>query len=450
MIHKFEQCGYRIVIDTNSGAVHLLDELSYLLLDAFEKNIGALPPAGLSVDGYTEQEIAECWKELHELYMSGELFTPDDERLKNYRSVAAPIKSMCLHIAHDCNLRCKYCFADEGKFGGERCRLSQETANRAIDFLIENSGSRHNLELDFFGGEPLLNFDVVKGTVAYARSLEKKHNKLFRFTITTNGVLLDDDKIDFINREMSNVVLSLDGRKEVNDRVRVNAGGNGSYDAILPGFKKLVAQRGEKDYYLRGTFTKYNLDFSEDVFHIASLGFDQISVEPVVAPPTADYALTEADLPRIFEEYDLLAKRIIEYRKSGKYFNFFHFMVDLDAGPCAIKRIHGCGCGNEYVAVAANGDIYPCHQFVGIEKMRMGNVNDGSFDTGIKDNFAQADIFAKPECMNCWAKFFCSGGCNANNYLYCGDIRKPLKLSCEMEKKRVECAIAVKAALAED
>ena len=448
MVHKFRQNGYKIVLDSNSGAVHVLDGLAYELLDFFSLPACATPPQEAYELG-DKAEVDGCWKELYTLYCRGELFTPDDERLRDYRTCAAPIKSMCLHIAHDCNLKCGYCFAGEGCFGGERGWLSEQTAKNAIDFLIEHSGDRHNLELDFFGGEPLLNFGVVKSTVEYARGLEKARNKNFRFTITTNGVLLDDDKIDFINREMSNVVLSLDGRKEVNDRMRCRKDGSGSYDAIVPKFQKLVAGRGDKDDYVRGTFTRYNLDFSEDVFHIAQLGFDQISVEPVVAPESAEYSLRKQDLPRIFEEYDRLAERIIEHRKAGGYFNFFHFMIDLEGGPCAIKRIKGCGCGNENVAVAANGDIYPCHQFVGVEGKKMGNVNDGGVDARIKAEFAAADVFSKPECMNCWARMFCSGGCNANNFLYCGSILKPYEISCELEKKRVECAIAVKAALAD-
>ncbi len=449
MIHKYQSNGFNIVLDSDSGAVHLLDGLSYRILDYFTPQAGEKPPKEAYLPGEDPAEIEECWRELRRLYQCGELFCPADENLRNYRTADAPVKSMCLHIAHDCNLRCKYCFAQEGTFGGDRCRMSEETARAAIDFLIEHSGKRHNLELDFFGGEPLLNFDVVKKTVAYARGLEKQHNKLFRFTITTNGVLLDDDKIDFINREMSNVVLSLDGRPEVNDRMRPNAGGQGSYETIVPKFQKLVARREPgKDYYVRGTYTRNNLDFSEDVFHIAGLGFDQISVEPVVVPESVEYSLRQAELPRIFEEYDRLSQRIIQQRKAGGYFNFFHFMIDLNAGPCAIKRVKGCGCGNEYVAVAANGDIYPCHQFVGIADKKMGSVHEpGSFDRKMKAEFADADIFSKPECQNCWAKFYCSGGCNANNFLYCGSIRKPYPISCELEKKRVECAIMIQAAL---
>lgn len=448
MIHKYESNGYYIVIDTNSGAVHVLDRLAYDLLDYAGAPMEEAPPEAAYALG-AKSEIDECWSELKYLCDSGLLFTPDDENLKNFTNIEAPIKSMCLHAAHDCNLKCRYCFAGEGFFGGERCRLDRETAHAAIDFLIRNSGSRHNLELDFFGGEPLLNYPVIKDTVEYARSLEAANNKLFRFTVTTNGMMLGGEMYEYLNREMSNIVLSLDGRKEVHDRMRPKYDGSGSYDTIVPKFQKMTKMRGSKDYYVRGTFTCHNLDFSEDVFHLAELGFEQISVEPVVAPKTEEYALQETDLPAILAEYDRLAKRIIEYRRSGKYFNFFHFMVDTDEGPCAIKRVKGCGCGNEYVAVAANGDIYPCHRFVGVEGFKMGNVRDGKIDEDLKRKFTAANIFTKSDCKNCWAKFFCSGGCCANNYFANGDILKTDKFSCELEKKRVECAVMIKAALGE-
>ena len=321
-----------------------------------------------------------------------------------------------------------------------------ETAKKAIDFLIEKSGNRHNLEADFFGGEPLMNFDVVKKTVEYARSIEKEHDKNFRFTITTNGLLLTDDKIDFINREMSNVVLSLDGRKEVNDKLRVSPNGSGSYDVIVPKYQKLVAERSDKDYYVRGTFTKNNLDFTKDIIKMSELGFDQLSIEPVVSDTKLDYSIKKEDLPRVFEEYETLAKEMIKRKKSGKCFNFFHFMIDLDQGPCAIKRLRGCSCGNEYIAVTPNGDVYPCHQFVGERQWKMGNVVENSFNEEIKTKFAKTNIYTKEKCKNCWAKFFCSGGCNANSWQYEGDISKSHKISCELEKKRVECAIMMKAA----
>jgi uncharacterized protein len=353
---------------------------------------------------------------------------------------------MCLHVSHDCNLRCKYCFASTGDYKEGRMLMSLETGKKAIDFLIERSGDRKFLELDFFGGEPTLNFDVVKKIVEYGRSRETEANKKFRFTITTNGVLLDDDMIEFVNKEMNNVVLSIDGRKEVNDAMRVRVDGSGSYDRIIPNFKKLVNARGkDKDWYVRGTYTKYNLDFSNDVMHLYEQGFDQISVEPVMADPEMPYAITPQDLPRIFDEYDALMEKITKVRENGGFINFFHFMLDLDQGPCAIKRLRGCGCGNEYVAVAPNGDIYPCHQFVGIEDYKMGSLNDGSFNEEIKKTFAAAHVYSKPECKKCWAKFYCSGGCNANNYIYAGDIHNAYKLSCEIQKKRLECAILMKA-----
>ena len=360
---------------------------------------------------------------------------------------------MCLNIAHDCNLRCSYCFAAQGDFGHGRKLMPFEVGKAAIDFLIEHSANRHNLELDFFGGEPLMNFEVVKQVVAYARSIEKEHHKNFRFTITTNGLLLTDDKIDYINREMSNVVLSIDGRKEINDSLRFRVDGSGSYDAIVPKYQRLVEKRrnGKFDqYYVRGTFTKENLDFTKDVIHMRELGFDQISIEPVVADPALlPVALTEEDLPRICEEYENLAKEIIHRKRGGDAFNFFHFMLDLDQGPCAIKRLRGCSCGNEYVAVTPEGDIYPCHQFVGMDEWKMGSVLDGSLDQEKKQLFSKTNVYEKPECRTCWAKFYCSGGCNANNLQYAGAILKPHKLSCALEQKRLECAIMMKAALAQ-
>ena len=379
-----------------------------------------------------------------ELYNDKILFSEDDyEKYAKY-SVASPVKAMCLNIAHDCQLRCKYCFASTGDFGKGRKLMSFETGKHAIDFLLENSGDRPNLELDFFGGEPLMNFGVVKKVVEYARSREKEYNKKFRFTITTNGLLLDDEKIDFINREMSNVVLSIDGRKEVNDYFRVLPNGQGCYDIILPKYKKLVEGRGDKEYYVRGTFTNKNLDFSKDVFALNEAGFDQISVEPVVGDDDV-YALTEKDLPAVFAEYEKLALQLLENEKKGKKFNFFHFMLDLDQGPCAIKRLRGCGCGNDYVAITPDGDIFPCHQFVGIDEYKMGNIDEGTFDQEMKADFARAHVYSKPDCRECWAKFYCSGGCNANNYQYMGDIRTAHKISCQLEKKRLECAIMMKA-----
>ena len=451
MIHKYFLNGYYIVLDVHSGAVHVVDELFYHMLDFLSAPLTPVCPQNIfkELPNFQQREIEETYEEIYELYKAGQLFSEDDYEQFRDMMVSSPIKAMCLHIAHDCNLRCKYCFASTGDFGAGRRLMPLEVGKKAIDFLIANSGERHNLELDFFGGEPLMNFDVVKEVVKYARGLEKIHNKHFRFTVTTNGMLLDDDKIDFINKEMSNVVLSIDGRKEVNDRIRTRVDGSGCYDSILPKFKRLVEKRGHDQYYVRGTFTKYNLDFAEDVLHFYHEGFDQISIEPVVTDASNDYAITEADLPAVFAEYERLAKIIIEHKKSGKSFNFFHFMIDLDQGPCAIKRLRGCGCGNEYVAVTPDGDIYPCHQFVGMEEWKMGTVDTGIEDKKRKENFAKANIYGKQECRDCWAKFYCSGGCNANNFQYAGDILKPYHLSCEMEKKRLECAIMIKAALAE-
>ena len=452
MIHKYSQNGYHIVMDTNSGAVHIFDNAPFDMLDYLNDSVPNQPPKEMMEDlkdKYDIQTLHEAYDELKELYEKGQLFSSDDYEQFAKMMKDAPVKSLCLNIAHDCNLRCEYCFAAKGDFGRGRMLMPFEVAKKAIDFLIEKSVGRHNLEVDFFGGEPLMNFEVVKQVVNYARGLEKEHNKNFRFTITTNGILLTDDKIDFINKEMSNCVLSIDGRKSVNDLLRVRTDGSGSYDSIVPKFQKLVATRGDKDYYARGTFTKHNLDFTNDVLHLADLGFEQISVEPVVSDMKLEYSIKEADLPRVFEEYDRLSNVIIERRKEGRGFNFFHFMLDLDQGPCAIKRLRGCGCGNEYVAVTPEGDIFPCHQFVGDDSWKMGNVLDGSFNLNMKHDFALANIYSKPECKKCWAKFYCSGGCNANNWQYEGDIHKAHDISCNLEKKRLECAIMIKAALAD-
>lgn len=452
MIHKYSLNGFNIVLDTNSGAVHLFDDAPFAMLDYLENDVPDKAPQEMldALNGkYDTKTIEEAYDELKELHRLGQLFSSDEYEKFAAMMKDAPLKSLCLNIAHDCNLRCEYCFAAKGDFGRGRMLMPFEVGRKAIDFLIEKSEGRHNLEVDFFGGEPLMNFDVVKQIVAYARGIEKEHNKNFRFTITTNGILLTDDKIDYINKEMSNCVLSIDGRKSINDLLRVRVDGSGSYDAIVPKFQKLVASRGDKDYYARGTFTKHNLDFTEDVLHMADLGFEQISVEPVVSDEKLDYSIKEEDLPRVFEEYDRLSKVIIERRKAGKGFNFFHFMIDLNQGPCAIKRLRGCSCGNEYIAVTPEGDIFPCHQFVGDDSFKMGNVLDGTFDESIKHTFALANIYSKPECKNCWAKFYCSGGCNANNQQYEGDIHKAHKISCDLEKKRLECAIMIQAAMAE-
>lgn len=454
MIHKYSLNGFNIVMDTNSGAVHLFEDAPFEMLDYLDGSVPDAPPEGMmeALKGkYDEPRLLEAYGELRELYREGLLFSPDVYEKFAGMLKDAPLKSMCLNIAHDCNLRCEYCFAAKGDFGRGRMLMPFQVAKAAIDFLVEHSASRHNLEVDFFGGEPLMNFDVVKETVRYARSIEKEHNKNFRFTITTNGLLLTDDRINFINREMSNCVLSLDGRKSVNDRLRVRTDGSGSYDAIVPKFQKLVSARPkDKDYYVRGTYTKYNLDFTNDVLHYLDLGFREISVEPVVSDERLDYSIQKEDLPRVFEEYERLAKLMIDRKKAGKGFNFFHFMIDLDQGPCAIKRLRGCSCGNEYIAVTPEGDIFPCHQFVGDDKWKMGSVLDGSFDRERKSEFAAANVYSKEKCRDCWAKFYCSGGCNANNWQYEGDVRKPHEISCALEKKRLECAVMIKAALASE
>lgn len=447
MIHKFKAKDMNIVLDVNSGGVHVVDDVSYDLLDYLSEPLPQVCPeeAVRALEGkYGKEQLEECFSEILELHEQGTLFSEDSYAVYAETSINSPIKAMCLHISHDCNLRCKYCFASTGDFGTGRKLMPLETAKAAIDFLLEKSAGRENLELDFFGGEPLMNFDVVKETVAYARSKEKEYGKNFRFTITTNGMLLTQDAIDFINKEMYNVVLSIDGRREVNDRMRVCANGSGSYDYIIDNFRRLVEQRGDKEWYVRGTYTKHNLDFSEDVFHLYDQGFDQISVEPVVEDASVEYAITEEDLDRICEEYDRLADRLMELKKQGGFLNFFHFMIDLEQGPCVIKRLRGCGSGNEYVSVTPDGDIYPCHQFVGHEEYCMGNIEQGTFNEAIKEEFAGAHVYSKPACRDCWARFYCSGGCNANNYIYNGDIHTAHEMSCKIQRKRLESAVLMK------
>lgn len=443
MVHKFKQLGYNIVLDANSNAVHVFDDVAYDMLDYVKAPMTEEMPEELigNLSDYPEGDIRTAYAELYSLYKDGQLFAEDDYEKYSETMVRSPVKSMCLNVAHDCNLRCEYCFAQTGDFGGERCLMPPEIGRAAIDFLIENSANRENIELDFFGGEPLMAWDTVVETVKYARSIEKAHGKNFRFTITTNGVLLDDEKIDFINREMSNVVLSLDGRRETTDRIRKTLNGKSAYDVIVPKFQKLVQNRGDKDYYVRATFTKYNMDFTDDVLHMRDLGFEQLSAEPVVTDEKEPYALTMDDVPRVFEEYDKLCKVMSERRE--KKFNFFHFMMDLDGGPCAIKRLRGCGCGNDYVAVDPHGNIYPCHQFVGIDQWKMGNLLDGTFNEEIKNYFAKTHLYSKQGCRDCWAKFYCSGGCNANSFIYEGDCRKPHEISCMFQRKRLECALAL-------
>ena len=459
MIHKYFLNGYYIVLDVNSGAVHVVDKLFYDMLDQVEPELPAECPQSV-IDAfakdYSEDAIRETYGEMVALKENGQLFTEDDYAQFANMMVSSPIKALCLNIAHDCNLRCEYCFAGKGDYCQGRMLMTEEVGKAAIDYLLHYSQGRHNLEVDFFGGEPTINFDVVKKVVEYARSKEKEFDKKFRFTITTNGLILNDDMMDFINREMYNVVCSVDGRKEINDRVRARVDGSGCYDAIIPHFQELIRRREASgndenwQYYVRGTFTKYNKDFGNDVMHMFDLGFDQISFEPVVADAKQPYALTYEDLSDVFAEYERLSKLIIENKKSaGKHFNFYHFMIDLDQGPCAIKRLRGCGCGNEYVAITPDGDVYPCHQFVGHEEWKMGNVFDLSINKEMKDNFARATVYHKPKCQECWAKFYCSGGCNANNWQYMGNILDSFDLACEMEKKRLECAIMIQAALAD-
>lgn len=451
MIHKFTQNGFYIVLDVNSGAVFKLDRCAYKMLDYIKATSPEECPPEIydSLSDFTKETVSETYGEIRQLIDQGILFSADDYEPFVESLGIAPIKSMCLNIAHNCNLRCGYCFASQGDFGHGKKLMSYEVGKKAIDFLFANSAKRRNLEIDFFGGEPLMNFDTVKELVVYARSLEKDHNKNFRFTITTNGLLLDKEKIDFINKEMSNVVLSIDGRQEINDRYRINSKGAGCYETIVPKFKQLVEERGDKEYYVRGTYTRHNTDFSKDVEHLFSLGFDQVSIEPAVTDKDYEYSITAEELPAIFKEYEYLAGIMLDHKKKGDKLNFFHFMLDLDQGPCVYKRLRGCSCGNEYIAVTPEGDIYPCHQFVGIDNKKMGNALDGSFDQKLKEDFAGATVYSKDECKNCWAKFYCSGGCNANNYLYEGSIRKPHKISCEIERKRLECAIMIKVALDE-
>ena len=400
----------------------------------------------------TKTDVLDCIEDIKELESTGKLFSHDiyENLAHNYKNNSNVIKAMCLHIAHTCNLNCSYCFASQGKYQGERALMSFEVGKRAFDFLIENSGTRRNLEVDFFGGEPLMNFDVVKKLVAYARSVEKEHNKNFRFTLTTNGVLIDDDVIDFVNKEMSNVVLSLDGRREINDHFRKDYLGRGSYDTIVPKFKRLVEAREGKNYYMRGTFTHNNVDFTNDIFHMADLGFTELSMEPVVCPQGDPYALTEEDLPKLFEQYEILAVEMIKRKREGRPFTFYHYMLDLKNGPCIYKRITGCGSGTEYVSVTPWGELYPCHQFVGDEKYSLGNIWDGIKNKDVQDEFRSCNAYAREECRDCWAKLYCSGGCAANSYHATGSVSGVYKYGCELFKKRIECAVMIKVAEAED
>ncbi len=463
MIHQYKNNGYDIVLDVNSGSVHVVDDMCYDVIEELNKlNVEEHPEvledaatvAGLQEalkEKYPVEEIGEVYEDIKELAKAGQLFTKDiyEQYIGAVKQRKTVVKALCLHIAHDCNLACKYCFAEEGEYHGRRALMSFEVGKKALDFLIANSGNRRNLEVDFFGGEPLMNWQVVKDLVAYGREQEKIHDKNFRFTITTNGVLLNDEIQEFVNKEMDNVVLSLDGRQEVNDHMRPFRNGKGSYDLIVPKFQKLAESRNQQKYYVRGTFTRENLDFSKDVLHFADLGFEQISIEPVVGEDTDFYSIQKEHLPQIFEEYDILAKELIKREKEGRGVNFFHFMIDLDGGPCISKRLSGCGSGTEYLAVTPWGDLYPCHQFVGDEDFLMGNVDDGITRPEIAEEFRGCSVYSKDKCKNCFAKFYCSGGCMANAYKFHGSIHNTYDVGCEMERKRVECAIMMKAALAE-
>lgn len=450
MIHKFSMNGYNIVLDVNGGAVHVLDDVAYDLLD-FYKEKSKEEILEILKSKYQEEKINEAYEEILNLEKEGLLYTEDTYQYHpSFVHRETVVKALCLNVAHDCNLKCKYCFAAQGDFGGEKELMSFEVGKAAIDYLIANSGSRKNLEIDFFGGEPLMNFEVVKQLVDYGRSVEKDYNKNIRFTITTNGVLLNDEIIDYINENMHNVVLSLDGRKEVNDNMRPTLNDKGSYDITLPRFKKLVEKRAkDKYYYIRGTFTRDNLDFSKDVMHFADLGFKLTSVEPVVGDESNPYALREEDLPKIFEEYEKFAVEYADRQLQGDGFKFFHFMIDLNQGPCVIKRITGCGAGNEYLSVTPNGDIYPCHQFVGNEEFKMANIFDEEIvlPENLKNMFREAHVYTKEECKQCWNKFYCSGGCHANAINFNNDISKPYELGCEMQRKRTECSIMIQAKL---
>ena len=451
MIHQFKFQNLNIVLDVCSGSIHAVDDVAYDIIASYESEekealVSHVYDKYKTTEGVTKDEVYECYDQITELKERGKLFSKDTfspmaGELKARTS--GVLKALCLHIAHSCNLNCSYCFASQGRYHGERALMSYETGKRALDFLVENSGTRRNLEVDFFGGEPLMNFDVVKKLVEYARSIEKEKNKNFRFTLTTNGVLIDDDVIDFANREMSNVVLSLDGRREVHDRFRVDYSGRGSFDTIVPKFQKLVNARGGKNYYMRGTFTHYNPDFLEDIKAMLDLGFTELSMEPVVTSPESPSALTESDKPIVFEQYEKLAELMLRRDKEGKPFTFYHYMLDIKGGPCIYKRISGCGSGTEYMAVTPQGDLYPCHQFVGDEKFKLGDIYHGVDNKEIQNEFYSCNVYAREECRDCWARLYCSGGCAANAYHATGSVKGIYKYGCDLFKKRMECAIAV-------
>ena len=457
MVHQYKLNGYNIVLDTCSGSVHCVDEVAYDIIAMYknaekEEIVSAMLEKYGEREDVTREDLLACLDDVAALEEAGKLFSEDQyEKLAfDYKNNSNVVKALCLHIAHTCNLNCSYCFASQGKYQGERALMSFEVGKQAFDFLIANSGTRRNLEVDFFGGEPIMNWDVVKQLVAYARSIEKEHNKNFRFTLTTNGMLIDDEIIDFLNKEMSNVVLSLDGRRDVHDHFRKDYAGNGSYDKIVPKFQRLVEKRGGKDYYVRGTFTHNNVDFTNDIFHMADLGFTELSMEPVVCPPGDPYALTAEDLPKVLEQYEILAKEMIKRKKEGRPFTFYHYMLDLTNGPCIYKRITGCGSGTEYMSVTPWGELFPCHQFVGDSKYSLGNIWDGVKNKDAQDEFRYCNAYARPECKDCWAKFYCSGGCAANAYHATGKISGVYEYGCELFKKRIECAVMMKVAESEE
>ena len=454
MVHQYKLNGYNIVLDSCSGSIHSVDEVAYDIIAMYkekspEEIVRELLAKYAHRSDVTEEELYACIADVAALEKAGKLYTPD-----NFAAMAGTfkersgdvVKALCLHVAHTCNLNCSYCFASQGKYHGERALMSFEVGKRALDFLIENSGHRTNLEVDFFGGEPLMNWEVVKQLVEYARTQEEPHHKKFRFTLTTNGMLIDDDVIDFANREMSNVVLSLDGRKEIHDALRVDYAGNGSYDRIVPKFQKLVKARGGKNYYMRGTFTHANPDFTKDLFHMADLGFTELSMEQVVCAPGDSAALTPEDIEIVKRQYELLAVDMLRREKEGKPITFYHYMLDLTGGPCIYKRISGCGSGTEYMAVTPWGDLYPCHQFVGEEKYKLGNIWDGVTNTALREEFRSCNAYARKECDGCWARLYCSGGCAANAYHATGSIKGVYEAGCELFKKRIECAIMMKVA----
>lgn len=457
MIHSYKMKGYNIIIDQNSGCVHSVDEVAYDIINMFESKPKEKIKAFIldkysKRDDVTPEDIDLCFEDIEALIKDGRLFAKDafENSALDFKKRQGVLKAICLHVAHDCNLACKYCFAGKGEYDGPKGLMSFETGKRALDFLVEKSGTRKNLEVDFFGGEPLLNWEVCKKLVEYGRSIEKEHGKNFRFTLTTNGVLVNDEVIDFCNREMGNVVLSLDGRKETHDRLRTTCNGKGSYDLIVDKFKKFANARNQADYYMRGTYTHYNTDFSKDIIHMADLGFKELSIEPVVSDPTEPYALKENDLPILKEQYEILADEMLRRYRNGNGFTFYHYMIDLNSGPCIVKRISGCGVGTEYMAVTPSGELYPCHQFVGDEKFLLGDIRKGVINTAILDEFKGCNVYSHPECKDCFAKLYCSGGCAANAYHTTGSVNGIYEFGCELHRKRIECAIMLKVAEAEE